>query len=104
MVDNVSVVLAVVTPATAIGAALVGVILGAIFLPVFGTAIGMAQERRVWGTFVGVEVIGLVFLVGVMVARFYDGSPLWAAWVGTILLWSVMAAAAAITTRAVGPK
>ena len=92
----------VVTPYTFAAAAIAGVALGGIFLPVFGRSIGATDSRMTYGAFVGVEVIGLIFLLALMMARWADGSTQYLAWVGVVILWSVMAVVSMFVRRAIG--
>ncbi len=91
-------VLNVVTFATTLSSILVGVILGVVWAPLFERALGVAHGRRVWATFWGIEVPGATMLLGVMVARYLDGG-VWPAWLGLLILWTIMATAAGITRR-----
>jgi hypothetical protein len=93
------IILSIVTGDTVAAAIIAGVALGGIFLPTFGRAIGAQDSRGTWGAFVGVEVIGLIFLLAAMTGRALDGSDLYLAWVGAILLWTIMAVVAALTRR-----
>lgn len=91
--------LRVVTPATILSALGLGIILGIAFLPAFEKAIGASDTRRTWGTFVGIETIGVAFFLAAAVGRYLDGSDVWLSWLGTILLWTLMAGAATATRR-----
>ncbi len=98
----IDVVMTVVTTTTVISAMVLGAALGVVFLPVFGRAIGADISRAVWGAFWGIEVIGVTFFAALMMARWLDGSSFWLAWLGDIVLWTIMALSAAVTRRLLG--
>lgn len=92
-----------ITPGTITVAIALGVVVGVIWKPALERATGaLAIERRIFFTFASLEVAGLAFFTATMVARMQDGVQGWAAWLGTALLWSLMATSATIARRISG--